>query len=96
MHSEWIVGALAFLTIGIVLAATLRHLGLFLKDPESRAAAGNVAGGGKAASTRVQEDAPAGSFHDRKLKQRLDDSSASAHPYDPDLKRRPEPVRQGS
>ena len=84
MHSEWIVGALAFLTIGIVLAATLQHFGLFLKDPESRAA------------TRVQEDAPAGSFHDRTLKQRLDDSSASAHPYDPDLKRRPEPVRQGS
>lgn len=85
MDSQWIIGALAFFTIGAVIAISVYHFGTFLKDPRNRGAAANVAGGGKAASTRVTEQAPAGSYHDRNLKERLDDSKASAHPDDPEI-----------
>lgn len=84
MSSEWIVGALAFFTIGAVVLISVYHFGTFLKDPQNRGAAANVAAGNKAASTRVAEEAPVGSYHDRTLKERLDDSPASAHPLDPD------------
>ena len=77
MGSEWIVGALAFVTIGLVIAISIYHFGTFLKDPRNRGAAANVAAGGKSASTKVQEDAPSGSYNDRPLKERLEDA---AHP----------------
>lgn len=86
MSSEWIIGALAFVTIGLVIVIAVYHFGTFLKDPRNRGAAVNVASGGKAASTRVAENAPAGSYHDRPLKARLDDSAASSHPDDPEIK----------
>lgn len=86
MGSEWIIGALAFVTIGFVIAISIYHFGTFLKDPRNRGAAANVAAGGKSATTSVAEDAPSGTFHDRTLKQRLDDSEASAHPDDPGIK----------
>lgn len=87
MSSEWIIGALAFVTIGAVLAISIYHFGTFLKDPRNRGAAANVASDGRSASTSVANEAPAGGYHDRPLKARLDDSAASSHPDDPEIKR---------
>lgn len=84
MSSDWIIGALAFVTIGLVIVIAIYHFGTFLKDPRNRGAAANVVSDGKAASTKVAEEAPAGSYHDRPLKARLDGSDASAHPDDPE------------
>ena len=83
MGSEWIIGVLALVTIGLVAAIAIYHFGTFLKDPRNRGAAANVALGGRSASDKVQAEAPVGSYHDRPLKARLDDSEASAHPADP-------------
>ena len=77
MGSEWIIGALALVTIGLVGAMAVYHFGIFLKDPRNRGAAANVAAGGESASTKVQEEASAGSFHDQPLAARLEES---AHP----------------
>ncbi len=88
MGSQWIIGALAFVTLGLVFAFAIYHFGSSLRDPRNRSATANVARGGKGASTQVAEDAPAGSYHDRPLKQRLDDSAISNHPYNPDPAKR--------
>ena len=82
MSSDWIIGALAFVTIGLVMLLAIYHFGTFLKDPRIRGAAANVVSGGTAASTKVAEEAPDGSYHDRPLKAQLDRSEASAHPDD--------------
>lgn len=89
MGGEWIVTALAFGTIGIVIVFAVVHIGRLMNRPEHRATAQNIAAGGKSATSSVREDAAEGSYHDRPLKQRLDDSHASGHPHDPSLEDRP-------
>ena len=84
MSTEWIIGVLAFATIGAVMFVAIAHFRSQLKNPRNKEAAANITQGGKAASTQVAEDAPDGSFHDRTLKQRLDDSPSSRHPHDPE------------
>ena len=83
MGSHWLVGAIAFVTLGSVIVFAVAHFAGLLKQPEQRETARNIASGGKSATTSVREEAPDGSYHDRPLKQRLDDSHASAHPADP-------------
>lgn len=87
--SNWIVAALAFGTLGVVIVFAVLHLGRLLKRPEQRDTARNIASGEKSASQSVHDDAPDGSYHDRPLKERLDGSHASAHPADPVVNDRP-------
>ena len=65
MGSEWIIGALAFVTIGLVVMLAVYHFGTFLKDPRNRGAAANVVSDGTSATTKVQEEAAPGSYHDQ-------------------------------
>lgn len=74
MSSEWIIGALAFVTIGLVLVLAIYHFGYHLKDPRNMAAAKSVVKDEESATTRVasnkgEPDAP--------MQQRLDESEAS-------------------
>jgi hypothetical protein len=87
MSSDWIIGALAFVTIGLVIVFAVYHFGYWLKDPRNRGAALNVAQGGESATTRVQREASAGSYNDRSIKERLDGSHASSHPDDPGIEK---------
>jgi hypothetical protein len=72
MDSEWIIGALAFLTIGGVLAISIFHFAYFLKDPANVAAAKAVANDRKSAATKVSSENENG----RSLRQRLDEAPA--------------------
>ena len=55
MSSEWIVGALAFVTIGLVALMGLYQFGVFLRDPRNRGAARNVLQhDGESATTKVR------------------------------------------
>ena len=85
MSSDWIIGALAFVTIGLVGALAVYHFGFFLKDPENRRHAHNtlVADGQSATSKARQGDGP-DHAHGKTLTERLDASPASSHPHDPD------------
>lgn len=84
MSSEWIIGALALVTIGLVAAIAVYHFGTFLKDPRNRGAAYNaLVKDGKSATTRVGEEAKAGEHANKPLQTRLDESQASQHPADP-------------
>ena len=91
--SNWIVAALAFGTLGVVIVFAVLHLGRLMKRPEQRETAKNIATGGRSASQSVHDEAPDGSYHDRPLKERLDGSQASAHPADPVIKHRPRSQR---
>ena len=83
MNPSILIGALALMSIGTVLAASVFHFGWFLRDPRNRGHALNVfVAGGTSASTKAGEAAPG----DTTLKQRLDDSFASLHPADPRYK----------
>ena len=53
MSSEWIIGALAFITIGGVLGLSIFHFGFHLKDPKNMAAAKSVAEGRESATTKM-------------------------------------------
>ena len=66
----WIIGALAFVTIGGMLGLIFVHFGAHLKDPKNREATKRVAADGESASTKVSSDGVDG----RSLRQRLDDA----------------------
>jgi hypothetical protein len=70
MGSEWIIGALAFMTIGGTVALSVFHFGVHLKDPKNRDAAKRVANDLESAATRVSAEGVNG----RSLSQRLDDA----------------------
>ena len=57
MSSEWIVGTLAFVTIGLVVLMGIYHFGVFLRDPRNRGAAKNVLQhDGESATTKVRSN----------------------------------------
>ena len=70
MDSSWIIGALAFITIGGVLALSIFHFAVHLKDPENMAAATSVAKDRESATTAVSAEGVDG----RTLRQRLDEA----------------------
>ena len=70
MSSDWIIGALAFVTIGGVLGLAVFHFGFHLKDPKNLAAAKSVAQDRESATTAVSSEGVNG----RSLRQRLDDA----------------------
>ena len=72
MDSEWIIGALAFITIGGVLGLAILHFGFHLKDPKNLEAAKTVAADQESAATAVSSEGVEG----RSLRQRLDDAPA--------------------
>lgn len=74
MSSEWIIGALAFVTIGGTLALAIFHFGFHLKDPKNLAAAKSVAEDRESATTRMT---PNKGQPEASLRARLDNSEAS-------------------
>ncbi len=74
MSSEWIIGALAFITIGGVLGISVFHFGFHLKDPKNMAAAKSVAKDRESATTKV---APNVGQPEAALRTRLNNSEAS-------------------
>ena len=72
MSSEWIIGALAFITIGGVLALSIFHFAVHLKDPDNMAAAKSVAQDRESAATGVSSEGVGG----RSLRERLDAAPA--------------------
>ena len=72
MDSEWIIGALAFMTIGGILAIAIFHFAVHLKDPANMAAAKSVAADRESAATAVSSEGVGG----RSLRQRLDEAPA--------------------
>ena len=70
MGSDWIIGALAFLTIGGVLALSVFHFSVYLKDPKNLEAAKQVAADRESATTKVSAE----SVNGRSLRQRLDEA----------------------
>ncbi len=68
MNSEWIIGALAFMTIGGVLGISIFHFGFHLKDPKNMEATKRVAADRESATTKVSSEGVDG----RSLRQRLD------------------------
>lgn len=82
MSSEWIIGALALITIGGIAALSVFHFGFHLKDPENLAAAKAVAKDRESATTAVSAEGTGG----RSLRQRLDEAPS----VDDRLSARPE------
>lgn len=72
MDAEWIIAALAFMTIGGVLAVSIFHFAFYLKDPKNMAAAKSVAEDRESAATKVSSEGVNG----RSLRQRLDEAPA--------------------
>lgn len=72
MSNDWIIGTLAFVTIGIVLLLALGYFAGFLRKKSNRDAAYNAALGDESVTTRQQREAPAGSFESRPIRERLD------------------------
>ena len=70
MDAGWIIGALAFITIGGILALSIFHFGFHLKDPENMAAAKSVANDRESAATAVSSEGAGG----RSLRQRLNEA----------------------
>ncbi len=70
MDSEWIIGALALITIGGVLGLGIFHFGFYLKDPRNFEAAKRVANDQESAATQVSNEKTG----ERSLRQRLDDA----------------------
>ena len=70
MSSEWIIGALAFITIGGVLGIAIFHFGVHLKDPKNLEAAKQAAADRESAATKVSSEGVNG----RSLRQRLDEA----------------------
>lgn len=70
MSSEWVIGALALVTIGGTLWLAIYHFGFHLKDPDNMAAVKAVAKDRESAATAVSADGVNG----RSLRQRLDEA----------------------
>ena len=70
MSPDWIIGALALITIGGVLVLSVLHFGSFLTDPKNANAAKRVVGDEQSATTKVASESVDG----RSLRQRLDDA----------------------
>ena len=70
MSPDWIIGALALVTIGGVLGLSAFHFGIFLKDPKNVDAAKRVAEDRASATTRFSSEGVNG----RSLRQRLDEA----------------------
>lgn len=70
MDSEWIIGALAFVTIGGVLGLSIFHFAFHLKDPKNLEAVKRVAADRESAATNVSAEGVNG----RSLRQRLDEA----------------------
>jgi hypothetical protein len=68
VDSGWIIGALAFVTIGGVLALSIFHFGFHLKDPKNLEAVKRVAADRESAATKVSAEGVNG----RSLRERLD------------------------
>ena len=68
LASEWIIGALAFITIGGVLGISIFHFGYHLKDPKNMEATKRVVADRESAATAVSTEGVDG----RSLRQRLD------------------------
>ena len=70
MDSEWIIGALAVVTIGGVVGIAVFHFGYYLKDPRNMEATKRVMEDEESATTRVSNESKDG----RSLRQRLNDA----------------------
>lgn len=70
MDSEWIIGALAFMTIGGVLALSIFHFVFRLKDPKNLEAVKSIAADRESEATKVSAEGVDG----RTLRQRLNDA----------------------
>ena len=70
MSPDWIIGALALVTIGGVLGLSIFHFGVHLRDPKNLEAAKHVAADRASAVTRVSS----ASVNGRSLRQRLDEA----------------------
>ena len=70
MGSEWIIGALAFMTIGGILGLSIFHFGFHLKDPKNMEATKRVTADRESATTEVSAEGVGG----RSLRQRLDEA----------------------
>lgn len=81
MDPGYLIGTLAFFTIGSVLLLSVAHFRQLLINPKDRFHIDNIMHDGKSATTMAEEAAPAGSV--MPLKERLDNSIASQHPADP-------------
>lgn len=68
MSPDWIIGALALITIGGVLVLSVFHFGSFLTDPKNVDAVARVANDEKSATSKVNS----ASVDGRSLRQRLD------------------------
>ena len=62
MGSEWIIGALAFMTIGGVLALSIFHFAVHLKDPRNLEATKQVVADRESAATAVSSEGTGGAF----------------------------------
>ena len=84
MGSGNLVGALALVTLVIVVGYAIVHFGGFLKKPENRERAHNaLVRDGKSATAEAREGGDHPAHEGRTLKERLDDSDASSHPTTP-------------
>ena len=70
MSPDWIIAALALVTIGGVLALSAFHFGIFLKDPRNVEAAKRVAEDRESATTKFAAEGVNG----RSLRQRLNEA----------------------
>jgi hypothetical protein len=70
MSSDWVIGALAFITIGGTLGLAIFHFGFQLRSPANREAAKRVAEDRASATTRMSNETHGG----RSLRQRLDEA----------------------
>lgn len=84
MGSSYLIGALALVTLLVVVGYALVHFGFFLKKPANREAAHNtLVRDGKSATTVAREGGDHPAHEGLTLKERLDSSEASAHPTTP-------------
>ena len=70
MSPDWIIGALALITIGGVLVLSVVHFGSLLRDPKNVDAVKSVAADRESAATKVSSE----SVDNRSLRQRLDEA----------------------
>ena len=68
MSSDWIIGALALVTIGGILGLAVFHFGFYLKDPKNMDAFKRVKEDRESATTKQSAEGANG----RTLRQRLD------------------------
>lgn len=84
MGSNNLLGLLALATLVIVVGYAIVHFGGFLRKAENRDAAHNALVRDDKSATQVAREGGAHPAHEGKtLKERLDESEASAHPTTP-------------